>query len=86
MQHTPLSPTEWRTFVVRWDGYRGTISVYDTEKLILSYVSNKTDLEFFPIKKYNLFLRSSETMLVRFHTCKWFKQSRIGIYKASITQ
>ncbi|XP_076679005.1 receptor-type tyrosine-protein phosphatase F [Andrena cerasifolii] len=65
--HTPLSPIEWRTFVVTWNERTGNISVYDTEKLILSYVSNKAPMQY-PTANYHLFLRSNKPMLFRLHT------------------
>ncbi|XP_076241150.1 receptor-type tyrosine-protein phosphatase F [Calliopsis andreniformis] len=60
--HEPLSPTEWRTFVVKWDVITKTISVYDTNKLLLTYVDDEPQLNF-----KHLYLISIKSMLFRIH-------------------
>ncbi|XP_026666745.1 receptor-type tyrosine-protein phosphatase T-like isoform X2 [Ceratina calcarata] len=66
-----LSATEWKTFIITWDENSKTISVYDTEKLLMSYIDNdgrsRERTSF-----YNLFVRSPKYMLFRFHTYSFF--------------
>lgn len=64
-----LSPTEWRTFTLVWKENPQTIAVYDSEKMLMTYKDNDKRVRN-ESARYNLFLRSIETMLFRFHICK----------------
>ncbi|XP_017766509.1 PREDICTED: uncharacterized protein LOC108555393 [Eufriesea mexicana] len=61
-----LSPTEWRTFILVWNENLQTIAVYDSEKTLMTYKDNDKRLRN-ESSYYNLFLRSTKTMLFRFH-------------------
>ncbi|XP_076650147.1 receptor-type tyrosine-protein phosphatase delta [Halictus rubicundus] len=64
--HAPLSPFEWKTFVVTWNESTGNISVYDSERMILTFVESEKLLSR-QNANYNLFVRSRKPALFRFH-------------------
>ncbi|XP_012142815.2 uncharacterized protein LOC100876654 isoform X1 [Megachile rotundata] len=64
--HKILSPTEWRTFILVWSENPRSISVYDTKKLLMTYRDDEEQPRN-QTHDYKLFLRSSKTMLFRFH-------------------
>ncbi|XP_078033096.1 uncharacterized protein LOC144467943 [Augochlora pura] len=70
--HVPLSPVEWKTFVVTWDQSTKNITVYDSEKRILTY----EDTEAEPDAKdtsFTLFFWSVPATLIRFHTYNFLR-------------
>lgn len=78
VQYETLSPHEWKTFILRWNETMKSISVYDSEKLLMTYEDNEgRPRNHSP--RYNLFLRSSKTMLFRFHTCELFPRILIAV-------
>ncbi|XP_011700874.1 PREDICTED: receptor-type tyrosine-protein phosphatase S-like [Wasmannia auropunctata] len=63
--HTPLSESEWRSFVIMWNPTMHRIDVYDTDKLIMAYADEERYLR--SSNDYHMFIRSNEAMLYRFH-------------------
>ncbi|XP_043262792.1 receptor-type tyrosine-protein phosphatase F-like [Colletes gigas] len=61
-----LSPTEWRTFIVTWNESAKNLSVYNTEKLLLTYVETE-ELSSATTVNCTLFIGSHTEMLFRFH-------------------
>nr|XP_012230905.1 PREDICTED: uncharacterized protein LOC105677103 [Linepithema humile] len=68
-RHKPLSTTEWRSFVITWDSAIRNITVYDTDKMIMTYVDKEERKlsEILPHIDYQVFIRSNPSMLLRFH-------------------
>ncbi|XP_074097016.1 receptor-type tyrosine-protein phosphatase S [Cotesia typhae] len=66
-QHFPLSSSEWRTFIITWEAENQTISLYDPNKKVLSYIDDKYKSSQKNIK-YHVFYRSpNSSLLFRFH-------------------
>ncbi|XP_012542412.2 receptor-type tyrosine-protein phosphatase F [Monomorium pharaonis] len=63
-KHTPLSESEWRSFVITWNSKRQKITVYDTDKIIMTYTDKEWRNSY---NKYYMFIRSISPMLFRFH-------------------
>ncbi|XP_036138614.1 uncharacterized protein LOC105835724 isoform X4 [Monomorium pharaonis] len=62
-KHTPLSESEWRTFIITWNAEMRKIIIYDTDKIILTYTDEKGHSS----NNYYLFIRSDTAMLIRLH-------------------
>ncbi|XP_011698917.1 PREDICTED: uncharacterized protein LOC105456513 [Wasmannia auropunctata] len=65
--HKPLSVNEWQTFVITWDFVMQKITVYDTDKIIMTYTDEEKLL--YSRNEYNhILIGSDAAMLLRFHT------------------
>ncbi|KYN42233.1 Receptor-type tyrosine-protein phosphatase mu [Trachymyrmex septentrionalis] len=64
--HKPLSESEWRTFVITWNSMIRRIIVYDTDKIIMTYVDEEGPSNI-TSNNYYMFIRSVTAMLFRFH-------------------
>ncbi|XP_012054080.1 PREDICTED: receptor-type tyrosine-protein phosphatase F-like [Atta cephalotes] len=62
-KHKPLSENEWRTFIITWNSIMRRIIVYDTDKIIMTYVDKEESSN----DNYHMFIRSITAMLFRFH-------------------
>ncbi|XP_028050002.2 receptor-type tyrosine-protein phosphatase T [Monomorium pharaonis] len=62
-KHTPLSENEWRSFVITWNSEMRKINVYDTNKIVLTYMDKNGHSS----NNYYMFIRSNIPMLFRFH-------------------
>ncbi|XP_076285728.1 uncharacterized protein LOC143211702 [Lasioglossum baleicum] len=59
--HRALSPFEWKTFVVTWNKSTGIISVYDSERMILTFVDSEKRLSKQDAEHYAELLMYSNT-------------------------
>ncbi|XP_033331978.2 uncharacterized protein LOC117223682 isoform X1 [Megalopta genalis] len=65
--HRPLNPLEWKTFVMTWDQSTKNITVYDSNRMILTF----EDAEYQSDAKNNdfiLFLWGASETLIRLHS------------------
>ncbi|XP_071640949.1 uncharacterized protein [Temnothorax longispinosus] len=64
--HTPLSESEWRSFLITWDPAMRKIIVYDTDKIIMTYTDEERN-NLHSHNNYYMYIRSPTAMLLRFH-------------------
>ncbi|XP_019695713.2 receptor-type tyrosine-protein phosphatase mu isoform X1 [Harpegnathos saltator] len=73
--HTALDPYEWRTFVITWNSATRNVSLYDPDKLILTYMDSdiqRDDISF----NSKLYIRCSPSSSVRYHDYSYFYTSQ----------
>lgn len=68
-QHRPLAEYEWRTFTLTWDSWTRRISLYNPNRLVLTYMD--TEKYENSNTSYNMFIRSTSPMVSRFNFCEW---------------
>ncbi|XP_032672067.1 uncharacterized protein LOC116844537 [Odontomachus brunneus] len=64
LNHTAFYKNEWRTFVIMWNPAIRNISIYDPNRLIMTY---KDTEEYDKMKFSNIFLRNDVYMLILYH-------------------
>ncbi|XP_032672132.1 receptor-type tyrosine-protein phosphatase F-like isoform X1 [Odontomachus brunneus] len=65
LNHTALHEYEWRTFVLTWNSETKNISLYDPDRLIVTYkdMDIYNNINF----TYKLYIRSSSSMRIKYH-------------------
>lgn len=69
IQRTISSPYEWRTFILTWNPQTRNISLYDPDRLIMTYVDteNYDHVNFI----HKMYVRCPLEVLMRYHNCEY---------------
>ncbi|XP_067211050.1 receptor-type tyrosine-protein phosphatase S-like isoform X2 [Linepithema humile] len=80
INHTPLSASEWRSFVITLNSVTRNITVYDTDNMIMTYVDKEELKKNRTIERldYQVFIRSTDKMLFRFHQYNFLHTTTTG--------